>query len=456
MGAFGGLVFTNRGRNLQAKAQTGEQLLFTRIAIGDGYLGGASIVELNALRNERKSLNITKLRTSLDGASATIGTVLSNQEITSGFYFREIGIFALDPTQGEVLYCYANAGDTADYIPAGGGEDVLEKTIDLKIFIGNAPNVSAVIDESLVYETTNNKGLPNGYASLDEEGNVPLDQLGNVVVEVPVNSVNGKTGDVVLTAQDVGAATPADVQAVDDKVVSHTADDANPHNVTKAQVGLGNVQNYGMANQPQAESGTATNVYMNPKLTKDAIKKLSVLRQGDPNDKDILVFDANLGLWKPEPRNSLEVDRYYTEGVEDVSWSNGRAEGNYTRIKQSGNFYFHLSNNETQAAMAIFVTSARMDLTSINRLQVDWEKPTGAVNLQSHIGISKKQIIDVVGVGGYDAYKQNSSATFMRQTDWLDVSQFVGEYYIHVGVIDPSTTTDRWGTLKVYSIWGAK
>lgn len=41
--------------------------------------------------------------------------------------------------------------------------------------------------------------------------------------------------------------------------------------VTKSDVGLGNVQNYGIATQAQAEAGTANNVYMTPLRTKQAI-----------------------------------------------------------------------------------------------------------------------------------------------------------------------------------------
>lgn len=154
MASFGGLILTNKGRNLQTKAQTGVALSFTRITIGDGALDGSSILELNALKNQRKSMGITKLKV-LSPGQATVGCVLNNQDITSGFYFREIGVFATDPDVGEVLYCYANAGATADYIPAGsgGGTDIIEKTIDVITLIGNAANVTAEINQSLVFET---------------------------------------------------------------------------------------------------------------------------------------------------------------------------------------------------------------------------------------------------------------------------------------------------------------
>ncbi|MGO4540386.1 hypothetical protein AB4Z33_16790 [Paenibacillus sp. 2TAB19] len=101
----------------------------------------------------KKNLSITRL-TPQTGGKALVGTSYSNSEITTGFYFRELGVFANDPDLGEILYCYGNAGSAADYIPPGGGADVVESHIVVTVLTGNAANVSAVIDGSLVFVTT--------------------------------------------------------------------------------------------------------------------------------------------------------------------------------------------------------------------------------------------------------------------------------------------------------------
>ncbi|MGE6229557.1 phage tail protein [Paenibacillus chitinolyticus] len=154
MGAFGGFVLTNKGRNLQAKAQTGVTLNYTRMGVGDGQLGGQSIPVLTKLIGEKKSLAISKLKIQTQGR-AVIGAVLSNQDVTTGFYFREIGIYAQDPDEGEILYCYGNAGANAEYIPPVGGADIIEKSIDAIVVVGNAANVTAEIDKSLVFASQN-------------------------------------------------------------------------------------------------------------------------------------------------------------------------------------------------------------------------------------------------------------------------------------------------------------
>lgn len=54
------------------------------------------------------------------------------------------------------------------------------------------------------------------------------------------------------------------------KVNAHANLTDNPHNVTKAQIGLGSVQNYGIATKEEAESGTINTGYMTPLRTKEA------------------------------------------------------------------------------------------------------------------------------------------------------------------------------------------
>jgi hypothetical protein len=51
----------------------------------------------------------------------------------------------------------------------------------------------------------------------------------------------------------------------------HTARTDNPHGTTATQVGLGNVQNYGIASTADAQAGTRNDVYMTPSATRQAI-----------------------------------------------------------------------------------------------------------------------------------------------------------------------------------------
>ncbi len=150
--AFGSIVFTTRGKVLQSKAQTGTKLNFTKLAIGDGELGSQSVLELTDLKNKKLDIPISSLKV-LTGGLASVGGTFTNEDVESGFYWRELGLYAIDPDVGEILYCYGNAGALAEYIPSSGGSEILEKFVAIETIIGNAENVSAIINQSLVYAT---------------------------------------------------------------------------------------------------------------------------------------------------------------------------------------------------------------------------------------------------------------------------------------------------------------
>jgi hypothetical protein len=73
------------------------------------------------------------------------------------------------------------------------------------------------------------------------------------------------------------AGTRAFIDAYAGDLTDHIARTDNPHNTTKAQVGLGNVQDYPMATQAQAEAGGTTEAYMSPGTTSNAISQLALI-----------------------------------------------------------------------------------------------------------------------------------------------------------------------------------
>ncbi|BAD63882.1 phage-related protein [Shouchella clausii KSM-K16] len=56
---------------------------------------------------------------------------------------------------------------------------------------------------------------------------------------------------------------------------AHVNNKSNPHGVTKSQVGLGSVPNYPVSSQAQAEAGTHTASFMTPQRTKQAFQSFS-------------------------------------------------------------------------------------------------------------------------------------------------------------------------------------
>lgn len=71
-----------------------------------------------------------------------------------------------------------------------------------------------------------------------------------------------------------------DVISLAEALDEHKTDNTNPHQVTKEQVGLGNVQNYGIATQSEAEAGTSNTKYMTPLRVAQAIKSTTKIAFG--------------------------------------------------------------------------------------------------------------------------------------------------------------------------------
>lgn len=147
MAAFINNDITAAGLIVLAKGAAGEKINYTRIVLGDGYLEeGQTPRSLTDVVSPKASIDITKLKVNTDGTVA-VGGIFTNDQTSDGFYYRELGLYAEDPDPnvGEILYCYGNCGDLAEWIPPTGGATIVEKTIDIVTVIGTATNVTAYI-----------------------------------------------------------------------------------------------------------------------------------------------------------------------------------------------------------------------------------------------------------------------------------------------------------------------
>ena len=93
--------FTNAGRQLQTRVIAGDTLTFTTIKLGDGTMTTEPIAALTDLIHSIITLPVHEVRRNADYADVT--GVFQNAGLSSGFYWREIGIFAADPDEKKLL-----------------------------------------------------------------------------------------------------------------------------------------------------------------------------------------------------------------------------------------------------------------------------------------------------------------------------------------------------------------
>lgn len=181
MAAFPKMTLTNAGQALQTKVLAGATLTFTRIALGDGQLNGQPIAPLTALISQKATVEVDSVRV-VNTSTAQVAGFFSNKDISTGFWWRETGVFAQDPDVGEILYGYTNAGDAGDYIPTV-ADTRIEKYIYCSIAVASATTVDITIPSSDTYIPVSQKGAAGGVATLDSGGKVPEDQLPDLVAQ---------------------------------------------------------------------------------------------------------------------------------------------------------------------------------------------------------------------------------------------------------------------------------
>ena len=153
MAKYPNITLTNAGLSMVAESQGSGQLIFTNIKLGAGSLAaGEDIKVLAAVKNPLLTANISNIDTKTAGQT-TLTAVISNAAVTSGFFAKEMGVYAKIGTGGtEKLYAYTNAGNYADYMPDKTAQ-INENQIKITLIVGNAANVTAIIDGSIVYPT---------------------------------------------------------------------------------------------------------------------------------------------------------------------------------------------------------------------------------------------------------------------------------------------------------------
>lgn len=209
--------------------------------------------------------------------TATDYTVLSNwKEILS----PPDAVFSVNGATGTVTLTAAQVGaiastargavngvaslDGTGFIPVGQipslpASRITSGLIDvLRLPTGATSTTVAIGNHTHTYVPTSEKGAAFGVASLDSAGHVPLAQLPPAVVAV--TSVNGETGDVVLSAADVGAlATTARgaVNGVASLDSSTLVPVAQIPNISAAKVTSGTLD---IARVPTGTSGTTVSL----------------------------------------------------------------------------------------------------------------------------------------------------------------------------------------------------
>ena len=132
--AFRGL--TKKGADYLATRLANELAVeFLKVEIGDGaVLSGQNPKNQTSLISYKKQAKILKKEQENNAINITIQ--ITNDDITQGFYLKEIGIYVNDSSDEGCLYWYCNE-DNAQYIPAK-SDSVIAFEIDIRMEVTNS------------------------------------------------------------------------------------------------------------------------------------------------------------------------------------------------------------------------------------------------------------------------------------------------------------------------------
>ena len=148
MSNWGKPVLTKQGLKLQAKVDAGNAMQLTKCRLGSGMIGsGQQLEDLTELVAPVQTLPIASVTYSDDSHACIISAVTDNSTVTTGYYLRELGIYAKDTDDGEILYAVASDSEP-DFIPAKGTSTVISQEIGVALTFANAANVTAAVNTS--------------------------------------------------------------------------------------------------------------------------------------------------------------------------------------------------------------------------------------------------------------------------------------------------------------------
>ncbi|EUB33177.1 MULTISPECIES: phage tail protein [Fusobacterium] len=132
--AFRGL--TKKGADYLATRLANELAVeFLKVEIGDGaVISGQNPKNQTSLISYKKDVRILKKEQENNAINLTIQ--ITNDDITQGFYLKEIGIYVNDSSSNGCLYWYCNE-DNAQYIPAK-TDSVIAFEIDIRMEVTNS------------------------------------------------------------------------------------------------------------------------------------------------------------------------------------------------------------------------------------------------------------------------------------------------------------------------------
>ena len=147
MAQFPGLRLTQQGNQMIIRSTSGresDQLIVTKAILGDGNLT-SSIEGMTNIVSPKLNVSLTNMSNGENG-TRVFKFEFDNKTLSSGFYWREVGVYAKNGQNGEEkLIAYSNASGLTSYIPDK-NSPIPMQSLQIALAVGDSNNVAAQID----------------------------------------------------------------------------------------------------------------------------------------------------------------------------------------------------------------------------------------------------------------------------------------------------------------------
>ncbi len=144
MAVFSNTIITKKGHALVAKGMAGEQINFTKVRTSDyDYPSSTNFENLTVLGSIKQTVDISAVNIENE-STVRVKAAILNTDVTTGYYVKNIGLYANDPNEGEILFSITTA-TTADFMPAYNGVNTTVLTVDLLTTVSNSGNVNLTV-----------------------------------------------------------------------------------------------------------------------------------------------------------------------------------------------------------------------------------------------------------------------------------------------------------------------
>lgn len=245
-----------------AKDPKGNPITYGRVGDTDGLTRSVKVFE------DGKPLDLTGYVITFEGNTSKYKTKV----------FDTGGVSIVDAAKGEFNYTFPNMafaveGQYERAYFSFANADKRMTTADFQVIVFGNSDIDAEEAETIITEY--NRLL----AELHEKQDAYIEEMDQTFLSLTqqLEDLQAQIDDVVarLEAGDFYTKEESDGKfSTKTELSDHVDNKENPHGVTAEQVGLGNVLNYGIASQADAEAGTSDELYMTPAKTKQAIDAL--------------------------------------------------------------------------------------------------------------------------------------------------------------------------------------